>query len=113
MKKKYCLTLDEEFLEFVTLNEIEDPKEFLINCYKKGFQIEKYGEKPQINISNNEIDKDIQQLKNEIKQLKVQKIVETPNLLEKMNNTPTPTPIQKTEQLKKTLTIKKEDLYDE
>jgi len=117
MQKKYCLTLDEEFLEFVELNDIEDPKEFLIECYKKGFYIMKYGEKPQGVVlpknDNNELKKEIEELKKQVRYIQVEKIEEKDDVIKQMKVTPTPKPTIKPEITKKTIKIDKEDLYDE
>lgn len=117
MQKKYCLTLDKEFLEFVELNNIEDPKEFLIECYKKGFNIMKYGEKPQgiepPKNDNIELKKEIEELKKQVRYIQVEKIEDKPDVIQQMKVTPTPVPTEKPIPTKKTIKIDREDLYDE
>lgn len=117
MAKKYCLTLDKEFLEFVELNDIEDPKAFLIECYKKGFNIMKYGEKPNVQETskndNTELKKEIEELKKQVRYIQVEKIEEKPNVIKQMKATSTPEPTEKPIPTKKTIKIDKEDLYDE
>jgi hypothetical protein len=46
MKKKFSLTLDDEFVEFCKLNSIEDIEKYAKQTFKRGFDILKYGEVP-------------------------------------------------------------------
>lgn len=48
MEKKFCLTVSKEVLDFCKLNGIEDIREFVIACYRKGLAIERYGETPML-----------------------------------------------------------------
>lgn len=50
MKKKNCLTLDNEFIKYCELNKIEDIDKFAKEVFKKGFDLIKYGETPKIGI---------------------------------------------------------------
>lgn len=46
MDKKNCLTLDDEFLQYCKLNNIEDIQKLARKIFNRGFAIEKYGEVP-------------------------------------------------------------------
>jgi hypothetical protein len=46
MDKKNCLTLDDEFMQYCKLNNIEDIQKLARKIFNRGFAIEKYGEVP-------------------------------------------------------------------
>ena len=46
MKKKYSLTLDDEFIGYCKLNNIDNIEEFAKETFNKGFTMVKYGELP-------------------------------------------------------------------
>ena len=46
MKKKYSLTLDNEFLEYCELNNIQDSDKLAKDIFSRGFSLVKYGETP-------------------------------------------------------------------
>ena len=46
MKKKNSLTLDDEFLEYCRLNNIDDVEKLAKDTFNRGFTILKYGETP-------------------------------------------------------------------
>jgi hypothetical protein len=46
MEKKNCLTLDDEFMQYCKLNNIEDIQKLARKIFNRGFAIEKYGEVP-------------------------------------------------------------------
>jgi hypothetical protein len=46
MKKKSSLTLDDEFLEYCRLNNIDDVEKLAKDTFNRGFTILKYGETP-------------------------------------------------------------------
>jgi hypothetical protein len=46
MKKKYSLILDDEFIKYCELNNIENIEELAKQTFKRGFTILKYGETP-------------------------------------------------------------------
>lgn len=56
MKKKLSLILDDEFLQYCTLNHVIDPEYFAKLVFKRGFDIIKYGEVPmgKSSLKNNE-----------------------------------------------------------
>lgn len=49
MKKKYTLTLDDEFIQYCKLNNIEHVESLAKETFKRGFTILKYGETPMMN----------------------------------------------------------------
>lgn len=49
MKKKYSLILDDEFVQYCELNNIEHVESLAKETFKRGFTILKYGETPMIN----------------------------------------------------------------
>jgi hypothetical protein len=64
MKKKYSLTLDDEFIQYCELNKITDIEKMAKQTFNRGFTILKYGESPPV----------IKEVKQEIKQQPVQEI---------------------------------------
>lgn len=46
MKQKNYLMLDDEFIQYCKLNNIEDIESFAKQVFNKGFTIIKYGDKP-------------------------------------------------------------------
>lgn len=48
MEKKNYLTLDNEFIQYCKLNNINDIEKFARNVFNQGFTIIKYGEKPML-----------------------------------------------------------------
>ena len=75
MKKKNSLTLDDEFLEYCRLNNIDDVEKLAKDTFNRGFTILKYGEtpfglKPSEKIVEKEVRVEI------IKEVPVEKIVE-------------------------------------
>lgn len=46
MKKKYSLTLDDEFIQYCELNKITDIEKLAKQTFNRGFTILKYGETP-------------------------------------------------------------------
>lgn len=46
MKKKNYLTLDDEFIQYCKLNEIDDVEKYAKEVFNKGFTLIKYGDKP-------------------------------------------------------------------
>lgn len=75
MKKKSSLTLDDEFLEYCRLNNIDDVEKLAKDTFNRGFTILKYGEtpfglKPTEKIVEKEVRVEI------IKEVPVEKIVE-------------------------------------
>lgn len=82
MKKKNSLILDDEFLQYCTLNHIIDPEYFAKLVFKRGFDIVKYGEVP-MGKSTLKNDEEVLKLIEENKRL-----VNELNMLRK-KNTPT------------------------
>lgn len=75
MKKKSSLTLDDEFLEYCRLNNIDDVEKLAKETFNRGFTILKYGEtpfglKPTEKIVEKEVKVEV------IKEVPVEKIVE-------------------------------------
>ena len=46
MAKKPSLTLDDEFIQYCKLNNIEDIEKLAKDVFKKGFTMLKYGDRP-------------------------------------------------------------------
>lgn len=71
MKKKNSLILDEEFIRYCQINNIDDVEKLAKETFNRGFSLLKYGETP-MGIKGNEkiIEKEI------IKEVPVEKIVE-------------------------------------
>lgn len=75
MKKKNLLTLDDEFLDYCRLNNIDDIEKLAKETFNRGFTILKYGEtpfglKPTEKIVEKEVKVEV------IKEIPVEKIVE-------------------------------------
>ncbi len=75
MKKKSSLTLDDEFLEYCRLNNIDDIEKLAKDTFNRGFTILKYGEtpfglKPTEKIVEKEVRVEV------IKEVPVEKIIE-------------------------------------
>ena len=66
MKKKNTLILDDEFIKYCQLNNIENIDKLAKETFSRGFTILKYGETPKMGIGTKEI----------IKEIPVEKIVE-------------------------------------
>jgi hypothetical protein len=49
MKKKYTLTLDDDFIQYCKLNNIDDIDTLAKKTFNRGFTILKYGETPMLN----------------------------------------------------------------
>lgn len=71
MKKKNYLTLDDEFLKYCELNQIQDTEKLAKEVFNRGFAILKYGETP-TKVSGKEkiVEKEV------IREVPVEKIVE-------------------------------------
>lgn len=54
MKKKYYLTLDEDFIEYCKLNNIDDVEKYAKEIFNREFTKLKYGDKPNIKQINKE-----------------------------------------------------------
>jgi hypothetical protein len=78
MKKKNYLTLDDEFLQYCKLNNIEDIEKTAKDVFSRGFTILKYGEIP---IGNKTKEKIIE--KEIIKEIIVEKEVPVERIVEK------------------------------
>ena len=81
MKKKNYLTLDDEFLQYCKLNNIEDIEKTAKDVFSRGFTILKYGEipignKPKERVVEKEIIKEVIVEKEIIKEVPVEKIIE-------------------------------------
>lgn len=71
MGPKYSLTLDNEFIRYCELNNIENPEVFAQQVFQRGFTIIKYGETPKgFNSNERIVEKEV------IKEVVVEKIVE-------------------------------------
>jgi len=77
MNQKNYLILDNEFIKYCELNNIEDSQKFAEQVFKKGFNIVKYGEVP-FGFTSGEkiIEKEV--IKEVIKEVPVDRIVEKP-----------------------------------
>jgi hypothetical protein len=72
MKKKNSLILDDEFIQYCQINNIEDIDKLARETFNRGFTILKYGEIPSIVNNKKEIIKEVEV----IKEVPVEKIVE-------------------------------------
>jgi hypothetical protein len=70
MKKKYSLILDDEFILYCQLNNIDNVEKLANETFNRGFTILKYGETPNSNV--------IEKIVEVIKEIVVEKIVEVP-----------------------------------
>ena len=85
MKKKNYLTLDDEFLQYCKLNNIEDIEKTAKDVFSRGFTILKYGEIP---IGNKTKEKIVE--KEVIKEIIVEKEVPVERIVEKEIKPKTP-----------------------
>lgn len=95
MKKKFCLTVNKETLDFCKLNGIDDIREFVITCYKKGLAIERYGETPmlipkekEVVVKEKEVVKEVEVPIEVIKEVPVEVIVEKEVIKEVVKEVP-------------------------
>lgn len=99
MEKKFCLTVNKETLDFCKLNGIDDIREFVIICYKKGLAIERYGETPmlipkekEVVVKEKEVIKEvevpIEVIKEVVKEVPVEVIVEKEVIKEVVKEVP-------------------------
>lgn len=75
MKKKTLLTLDDEFLKYCEINQIDNVESLAKKIFQRGFTIEKYGETP---TTAKGVDRIVEKevIKEVIKEIPVEKIVE-------------------------------------
>jgi len=83
MKKKNSLTLDDEFVRYCELNNITDIEGTAKKIFQRGFTIEKYGETP-----STAKGKDVEVIKEVIKEVPVEKIVEVIKTVEVIKEVP-------------------------
>lgn len=113
MKKKSSLTLDNEFLEYCRLNNIDDIEKLANDTFNRGFTILKYGETPNgVKGTEKIIEKEV--VKEIIKEVPIEKIVEVikevpvnvkgDTQIVKVENT------EEIERLKKELELKQEEI---
>lgn len=75
MKKKQLLTLDDEFLKYCEINQIDNVELLAKKIFQRGFTIEKYGETPTtVKGVDRIVEKEV--IKEIIKEVPVEKIVE-------------------------------------
>jgi len=77
MKKKNSLTLDDEFIKYCEINQITDIEGTAKKIFQRGFTIEKYGETP-----TTAKGRDVEVIKEVIKEVPVEKIVEVIKTIE-------------------------------
>lgn len=83
MKKKNLLTLDDEFIKYCEINQITDIEGTAKKIFQRGFTIEKYGETP-----TTAKGRDIEVIKEVIKEVPVEKIVEVIKTIEVIKEVP-------------------------
>jgi len=83
MKKKNSLTLDDEFIKYCEINQISDIEGTAKKIFQRGFTIEKYGETP-----TTAKGRDIEVIKEVIKEVPVEKIVEVIKTVEVIKEVP-------------------------
>lgn len=83
MKKKSSLTLDDEFVRYCEINNITDIEGTAKKIFQRGFTIEKYGETP-----TTAKGKDIEVIKEVIKEIPIEKIVEVIKTVEVIKEVP-------------------------
>ncbi len=83
MKKKNSLTLDDEFVRYCELNNITDIEGTAKKIFQRGFTIEKYGETP-----TTAKGKEVEVIKEVIKEVPVEKIVEVIKTVEVIKEVP-------------------------
>jgi hypothetical protein len=66
MKKKYSLTLDDEFIQYCELNKITDIEKLAKQTFNRGFTMLKYGESPSIEMMKLDIDTNGKKLLSEL-----------------------------------------------
>jgi hypothetical protein len=59
MKKKYTLILDDEFVEYCKLNDVDYVEKLAKETFNRGFSLLKYGETPKGNSKTKEIIKEV------------------------------------------------------
>ena len=52
MKKKYTLILDDEFVEYCKLNDVDYVEKLAKETFNRGFSLLKYGETPKGNVNS-------------------------------------------------------------
>jgi hypothetical protein len=83
MKKKNSLTLDDEFIKYCEINQISDIEGTAKKIFQRGFTIEKYGETP-----TTAKGRDIEVIKEVIKEVPIEKIVEVIKTVEVIKEVP-------------------------
>lgn len=83
MKKKNSLTLDDEFIKYCEINQITDIEGTAKKIFQRGFTIEKYGETP-----TTAKGRDVEVIKEVIKEVPVEKIVEVVKTIEIIKEVP-------------------------
>jgi surface protein G len=83
MKKKNSLTLDDEFIKYCEINQITDIEGTAKKIFQRGFTIEKYGETP-----TTAKGRDVEVIKEVIKEVPVEKIVEVIKTIEIIKEVP-------------------------
>ncbi len=76
MKQKSSLILDDEFLEYCKINNIDDVERLAKETFNRGFAIVKYGETPFGKQQTKEVIKEVEKIVEVIKEVQVEKIVE-------------------------------------
>lgn len=66
MKKKHSLILDDEFIQYCKLNNIDDVEKFAKDLFNKAFTGIKYSEKPNISLPKSEVKSSINEITNVI-----------------------------------------------
>ena len=74
MVKKNSLTLDNEFIQYCQLNNIDNVEKLANETFKRGFAILKYGETPNSNVT----EKIVEVIKEVVVENIIEKIVEVP-----------------------------------
>lgn len=72
-KKSISLILDDDFIKYCDLNNIEDTQAFAKRIFNQGFSIIKYGEIPNVIVAKEKI---VEKIVEVIKEVQVEKIVE-------------------------------------
>jgi len=76
MKQKSSLILDDEFLQYCKINNIDDIEKLAKETFNRGFAIVKYGETPFGKPHTKEVIKEVEKIVEVIKEVEVEKIVE-------------------------------------
>jgi DNA-directed RNA polymerase beta' subunit len=83
MKKKFLLTLDDEFIRYCEINKIENVDSLAKKIFNRGFTIEKYGETPTtVKGSERIVEREV------VKEIIVEKIVEVIKEIEIIKEVP-------------------------